>query len=64
MFMLSEHFKYSHQVAVEYQNDQGTVETMIPMFTHEMSVELPQTWTADPLFYSHLVHQLWEEPSQ
>ena len=64
MFMLSEHFKYSHQVAVEYQNNQETVETMIPMITHEMSVELPQTWTADPLFYSHLVHQLWEEPSQ
>lgn len=64
MFMLSEHFKYSNQVAVEYQNDQETVETMIPMITHEMSVELPQTWTADPLFYSHLVHQLWEEPSQ
>lgn len=64
MFMLSEHFKYANQVAVECRNDQETVETMIPMVTHEMSVELPQTWTADPLFYSQLVHRLWEEPSQ
>ncbi len=64
MFMLSEHFKYANQVAVECRNDQEIVETMIPMVTHEMSVELPQTWTADPLFYSQLVHRLWEEPSQ
>ncbi|GFZ62973.1 hypothetical protein PSE10A_54840 [Pseudomonas amygdali pv. eriobotryae] len=64
MFMVSEHFKYSNQVAVEHQNDQQTVETMIPMFTHEMSVELPQTWIADPFFYGHMVADLWKEACQ
>ncbi|WP_130887487.1 hypothetical protein [Pseudomonas sp. Sample_21] len=64
MFMLSEHFKYSNQVAVEYLNDQQAVETMIPMFTHEMSVELPQTWIADPLLYGHMVANLWNEACQ
>lgn len=64
MFMASEHFKYANKVAVEYQNDQDTVEAMIPMFSHEMSVELPQTWTADPLLYGYMVQRLWEEPSQ
>ncbi len=64
MFMLSEHFKYSNQVAVEYLNDQQAVETMIPMFTHEMSVELPQTWIADPLLYGHMVANLWKEACQ
>lgn len=61
MFMTSKHFKYANQVAVEYQNDQETAEMMIPMFSGEMSVELPQTWTADPLLYDHLIKQLWEE---
>lgn len=64
MFMISEHFKYSNQVAVEYQSDEEAVETMIPMFTHEMSVELPQTWIADPLLYGHMVANLWKEACQ
>lgn len=64
MFMTSKHFKYANQVAVEYQSDQETVEAMIPMFNHEMSVELPQTWTADPLLYVHKVNNLWEEAGQ
>jgi len=64
MFMTAEHFKYSNQVAVEYHNDQETVEAMIPMFTHEMSAELPQTWTADPLLYGRIVINLWENDSQ
>ncbi|WP_040260634.1 hypothetical protein [Pseudomonas massiliensis] len=64
MFMLSEHFKYANQVAVEHHNNQQKVETMIPMFTHEMSVELPQTWIADPLLYGHMVADLWEVAGQ
>lgn len=64
MFMTSQHFKYANQVAVEYQSDQETVDAMIPMFSHEMSVELPQTWTADPLLYVRKVNTLWEEAGQ
>lgn len=60
MFMTAQHFKYSNQVSVEYQNDYETVETMIPMFTQEMSVELPQTWIADPLLYDQKIMDLWK----
>lgn len=59
LFMTSEHFKYSNQVALEFQHEQETVETMIPMSTHEMSVDLPQTLVADPLLYGHMVMSLW-----
>ncbi|MNB86761.1 hypothetical protein D3C75_337140 [compost metagenome] len=60
MFMTAQHFKYSNQVSVEYQNDHETVETMIPMFTQEMSMELPQTWIADPLLYDQKIMSLWK----
>jgi len=60
MFMTAQHFKYSNKVSVEYQNDDETVETMIPMFTQEMSVELPQTWIADPLVYNQKIMSLWK----
>lgn len=60
MFFTAQHFKYSNQVSVEYQNNQETTETMIPMFTHEMSVELPQTWIADPLVYDQKIMNLWK----
>ncbi|WP_095147000.1 hypothetical protein [Pseudomonas sp. Irchel s3b6] len=60
MFVTAQHFKYSNQVSVEYQNDHKTVETMIPMFTQEMSVELPQTWIADPLVYDQKIMSLWK----
>ncbi|ADR62110.1 hypothetical protein HWD96_02475 [Pseudomonas putida] len=60
MFMTAQHFKYSNQVSVEYQNDHETVETMLPMFTQEMSMELPQTWIADPLVYDQKIMSLWK----
>ena len=60
MFVTAQHFKYSHQVSVEHQNDQETIETMIPMFTQEMSMELPQTWIADPLVYEQKIMSLWK----
>ena len=60
MFVTSQHFKYSSQVSVEYQNDQETIEAMIPMFTQEMSIELPQTWIADPLVYDQKIMRLWK----
>jgi len=64
MFMTAQHFKYSSQVSVEYQNDHESVEAMIPMFTHEMSMELPQTWIADPLLYDQKIMSLWKEADQ
>lgn len=64
MLMTPQHFKYSNQVSVEYQNDHETIETMVPMFSHEMSIELPQTWIADPLLYDRKIMSLCEEPNQ
>ncbi|MFJ2452230.1 hypothetical protein ACIOWK_11040 [Pseudomonas protegens] len=60
----AQHFKYSNQVSVEYQNDHETVEAMIPMFTQEMSMELPQTLIADPLLYDQKIMSLWKEADQ
>jgi len=64
MFTTAQHFKYSNQVSVEYQNDHETIEAMIPMFTQEMSMEMPQTWIADPLLYDHKIMSLWKEADQ
>lgn len=64
MFMTAQHFKYSNQVSVEHQNDHETVEAMIPMFTQEMSMELPQTLIADPLLYDQKIMSLWKEADQ
>ncbi|NAS61426.1 hypothetical protein CVE36_04775, partial [Pseudomonas syringae pv. actinidiae] len=64
MSMTAQHFKYSNQVSVEYQNDHETVEAMIPMFTQEMSMELPQTRIADPLLYHQKIMSLWKEAEQ
>lgn len=61
LFMTAQHFKYSNQVSVEYRNDDETVEAMVPMFTQEMSMELPQTWIADPLLYDQKIMGLWRD---
>lgn len=61
LFTTAQHFKYSNQVAVEYKNNTETVDAMIPMFTHEMSIELPQTWTADPLLYGQMRIHMWSD---
>jgi hypothetical protein len=64
MFMTAQHFKYSNRVSVEYQSDHEAVEALIPMFTQEMSIELPQTWIADPLLYDQKIMSLWKEAEQ
>ncbi len=64
MSLTAQHFKYSNQVSVEYQNDHETVEAMIPMFMQEMSMELPQTLIADPLLYHQKIMSLWKEAEQ
>ena len=64
LFMTAQHFKYSNQVSVEFQNDNEKVEAMIPMFAREMSMELPQTWIADPLLYDQKIMSLWKEAEQ
>lgn len=62
--MTPQHFKYSTKVAFEYQNGQETIDAMIPMFTHEVSAELPQTWVAGPLLYNQKVMNLWNEADE
>lgn len=64
MFTTAQHFKYSNQVAVEYQNEHEAVDAIVPMFTQEMSVELPQTWTADPLLYGQTRINMWSETEE
>ncbi|MCE0881293.1 hypothetical protein [Pseudomonas putida] len=53
------HFKYASSIAMEYVANGEATDMTVPMFTHEMSLELPQTWIADPLRYTLMMNSLW-----
>lgn len=53
------HFKYASSIAMEYVSNDEATDMTTSMFTHEMSVELPQTWIADPLRYALMMNSLW-----
>lgn len=55
----TQHFKYSNSVAMEYVTDREPNDAIIPMFTEEMSIELPQTWITDPIRYAQIMMNLW-----
>ncbi|MGY2337650.1 hypothetical protein ACW9HW_00165 [Pseudomonas sp. SDO5532_S415] len=55
----AQHFKYSNSVAMEYVTDREPNDAIIPMFTEEMSIELPQTWITDPIRYAQIMKNLW-----
>ncbi|WP_027921756.1 hypothetical protein [Pseudomonas sp. URMO17WK12:I12] len=55
----AQHFKYSNSVAMEYVTDREPNDAIIPMFTEEMSIELPQTWITDPIGYAQIIKNLW-----
>ncbi|GLO56910.1 hypothetical protein JET76_27815 [Pseudomonas putida] len=55
----AKHFKYATRIAMEYVGNDEAGDMTIPMFTHEMSFELPQTWVADPLRYALMMNALW-----
>lgn len=59
MLITAKHFKYSNQVAFEYQNGGETVDAMVPMITQQMSIELPQTWIVDPMLYGRMKIEMW-----
>lgn len=50
------HFR---SVAMEYVTHSEPNDAIIPMFTEEMSIELPQTWIADPIRYAQIMMNLW-----
>ena len=55
----AKHFKYATKIAMEYVGNDEASDMTIPMFKHEMSFELPQTWVADPLRYALMMNALW-----
>ncbi|ENB9666109.1 MULTISPECIES: hypothetical protein [Pseudomonas] len=55
----AQHFKYASSIAMEYVANGEATDMTVPMFTHEMSLELPQTWIADPLRYALMMNSLW-----
>ncbi|AHZ68655.1 hypothetical protein OU5_1576 [Pseudomonas mandelii JR-1] len=55
----AQHFKYSNSVAMEYVTHSEPNDAIIPMFTEEMSIELPQTWITDPIRYAQIMMNLW-----